>query len=130
MLRPPPRSTLFPYTTLFRSALGLAADEHAAEPAASMRGHDDRIAFARARSLEDPFPRLALEKQQRGAGDPGLPRCGLDRGEGLLRRLLRELLVLLGRRSRVEDRGVAIDRGRVGHGDVDGSDFRAQRLGQ
>src|SRR5690606_41436592 len=27
MLRPPPRSTLFPYTTLFRSAKGLGAKE-------------------------------------------------------------------------------------------------------
>src|SRR5436309_13755241 len=27
MLRPPPRSTLFPYTTLFRSLSGMSADE-------------------------------------------------------------------------------------------------------
>src|SRR3712207_8712623 len=34
MIRRPPRSTLFPYTTLFRSAGGVRADDDA--------GHDDR----------------------------------------------------------------------------------------
>src|SRR2546426_3345001 len=33
MIRRPPRSTLFPYTTLFRSDLGAAAHDRVAEPA-------------------------------------------------------------------------------------------------
>src|SRR2546430_12611444 len=36
MIRRPPRSTLFPYTTLFRSVI---ADEHAALEAQARRGH-------------------------------------------------------------------------------------------
>src|SRR5205823_12214026 len=35
MLRRPPRSTLFPYTTLFRSSWGQSADELLAEPTQS-----------------------------------------------------------------------------------------------
>src|SRR5437870_12497511 len=34
MIRPPPRSTLFPYTTLFRSVLQRGAEEHRRDPAA------------------------------------------------------------------------------------------------
>src|SRR5206468_4781529 len=45
MLRPPPRSTLFPYTTLFRSA---------ATDAASRAGHDDDA------SVTDPHHRVPI----------------------------------------------------------------------
>src|SRR5437762_8423007 len=50
MLRPPPSSTLFPYTTLFRSLL--PGDEHAPAGRASRHGDDHgprsrRVAVAR-----------------------------------------------------------------------------------
>src|SRR2546427_5212624 len=38
MIRRPPRSTLFPYTTLFRSLLGRARDESGAHPVAQQAG--------------------------------------------------------------------------------------------
>src|SRR3989475_6855815 len=45
MIRRPPRSTLFPYTTLFRSARGPAEEEAAAHGAREQRphrrGHDE-----------------------------------------------------------------------------------------
>src|SRR3712207_7672596 len=46
MIRPPPRSTLFPYTTLFRSraAAGLADDDVGGEAVAVLAvGHDHRL---------------------------------------------------------------------------------------
>src|SRR5262245_57582181 len=44
MLRRPPRSTLFPYTTLFRSRGRAAPDRHAAAgPGASAVGHHGRV---------------------------------------------------------------------------------------
>src|SRR5688572_32665631 len=43
MIRRPPRSTLFPYTTLFRSDLGQGAAEHVAN-----RPAHDRVARAEA----------------------------------------------------------------------------------
>src|SRR5690349_24857807 len=39
LIRPPPRSTLFPYTTLFRS---LVLGEHEHLPVGAQRGHPDR----------------------------------------------------------------------------------------
>src|SRR3989442_3943591 len=51
MIRPPPRSTLFPYTTLFRSALAGLADQVAHGPGAAAHG-------------KAPFP----EVQQRVGG--------------------------------------------------------------
>src|SRR3712207_9251130 len=62
MIRRPPRSTLFPYTTLFRSALGLAAFAFARQLAAEER---QRLATARqllaqAENRLDQDPRTAL----------------------------------------------------------------------
>src|SRR2546421_5101426 len=46
MIRRPPRSTLFPYTTLFRSALGHGRGRN--DPARSVaRGHDGRRVWHR-----------------------------------------------------------------------------------
>src|SRR2546421_8606384 len=58
MIRRPPRSTLFPYTTLFRSLLGLDNDDRrsrAAEPilVRLLRRHRDQRARARV-GLEPP----------------------------------------------------------------------------
>src|SRR5256885_1324102 len=47
MIRRPPRSTLFPYTTLFRSPHGEAAGGHARERARGVRGVRQRIAHGR-----------------------------------------------------------------------------------
>src|SRR3712207_7151194 len=57
MIRRPPRSTLFPYTTLFRSALGLEVGDHGLDLAvgheramqagdAAAPGHVEHVALA------------------------------------------------------------------------------------
>src|SRR5438094_7464677 len=70
MLRPPPRSTLFPYTTLFRSGLRWGAHLRARRPA----HRDDSIAGDLRRSeehtseLQSPYDlvcRLLLEKKKK-----------------------------------------------------------------
>src|SRR3712207_8906568 len=54
MIRRPPRSTLFPYTTLFRSYLGLNGDHAVAD----YRGHHDTSPFTPLPSLGGaPEPR-------------------------------------------------------------------------
>src|SRR5688572_31763462 len=70
MLRRPPRSTLFPYTTLFRSPL-LVTEELALEQRVRKRGAvdgDERVGGARARGVD-------------GAGDEALARAGLAADE-------------------------------------------------
>src|SRR3712207_8701783 len=56
MLRRPPRSTLFPYTTLFRSELlelvGLGPRNLHARPAELSGGQRQRVAIARALAVE------------------------------------------------------------------------------
>src|SRR2546429_7090100 len=44
MIRRPPRSTLFPYTTLFRSSLGQRAPAPSGPPVDGVRHRDDRDA--------------------------------------------------------------------------------------
>src|SRR5437016_6580191 len=44
MIRPPPRSTLFPYTTLFRSGGGLARHHRRDHPGSGASGHSPRAA--------------------------------------------------------------------------------------
>src|SRR3712207_7802500 len=46
MIRPPPRSTLCPYTTLFRSASEVAGDARGREPPYSVSAQDGRAAWA------------------------------------------------------------------------------------
>src|SRR5256885_11571017 len=102
MIRPPPRSTLFPYTTLFRSpgpveararpfveAVRVAVDDRLDEPA---RGHGDGLRLGLVRSeehtseLQSPCNlvcRLLLEKKNlehvvRPPCIPGLPALSLD----------------------------------------------------
>src|SRR5206468_5952635 len=69
MLRPPPRSTLFPYTTLFRSSRNLSGCDHssAVQP-------ERKLKFAATRSEEhtselqsrsDLVCRLLLEKKKK-----------------------------------------------------------------
>src|SRR3712207_7322373 len=44
MIRRPPRSALFPYTTLFRSVLGVAAEALREQQARELEAHDREIA--------------------------------------------------------------------------------------
>src|SRR5689334_24824693 len=55
MIRRPPRSTLFPYTTLFRSGPARAVGEHADGPARLQRHHreDDGRLGPRSAALHD-----------------------------------------------------------------------------
>src|SRR3712207_8506155 len=53
MIRRPPRSTLFPYTTLFRSRRTLLR-EVGGERAANRIGHKDQAGHRRPRQLEQP----------------------------------------------------------------------------
>src|SRR2546421_12131776 len=74
MIRRPPRSTLFPYTTLFRSILGLAARRIAAPvralPVPLGDVHLDRVRLPRrAYAVRLARPELVL----RGRGPGGLP---------------------------------------------------------
>src|SRR3712207_7871363 len=64
MIRRPPRSTLFPYTTLFRSAAP-GADVRAGGPAAAAAAHPRRLGGGRLRGL-----------LRRGPGRPPDPGAG------------------------------------------------------
>src|SRR5690349_24955167 len=72
LLRRPPRSTLFPYTTLFRSSPSLAAPPPAAAPPPSSDGPPRTRAVARRseehtselQSRRDLVCRLLLEKKK------------------------------------------------------------------
>src|SRR5436305_7860055 len=67
MLRPPPRSTLFPYTTLFRSGVDGAVD---ADLVADVEGrHASRRVHLR---REQPRPRPLREAAQRRREDHAL----------------------------------------------------------
>src|SRR2546427_6884606 len=110
MIRRPPRSTLFPYTTLFRSARGAPADEgqlvadlHEGGPDVveeldlhhrleTADGHPDRASHdvgLRERGVEDPVrPELALQV----VGDLEHPALALDEAETLLPRAVGHVL--------------------------------------
>src|SRR3989442_11231812 len=82
MIRRPPRSTLFPYTTLFRSEHGYG--DRAVDGGAAEERRCRHVDLARARHVEDAPPARALPDQRRGeeregAGEhdqvePGQPR--------------------------------------------------------
>src|SRR3989441_2987956 len=59
MIRRPPRSTLFPYTTLFRSCLGRCGWGNTQRLAASVRRHD--LVRARPRHLAE---RMRLDRSE------------------------------------------------------------------
>src|SRR5260370_29152267 len=87
MIRRPPRSTLFPYTTLFRSHGAEERQEDGADPGCAgiafcreLGGHDCRPARDRMRSEEHTSElqshlnlvcRLLLEKKKKDSGDLG-----------------------------------------------------------
>src|SRR5689334_23901694 len=58
MIRRPPRSTLFPYTTLFRSANGLAQRRRAAQ----VRGVIQQVGFSRAAVTQQQSPPFRSEE--------------------------------------------------------------------
>src|SRR3712207_7682429 len=62
MIRRPPRSTLFPYTTLFRSALFLSLDDHA------YLVHADALVYAVGLFHGHDGPRSAPPAHERGSG--------------------------------------------------------------
>src|SRR5256885_4748972 len=75
MIRRPPRSTLFPYTTLFRSSM---------RPTEIVEAHFPRAVFKDERTfLERLLRRFRRAQGQLGDGRPGLcrsqPAPGLDR---------------------------------------------------
>src|SRR3989441_6354079 len=99
MIRRPPRSTLFPYTTLFRSLLPdvivtvdglLKRSEDLARTAHAMSGAVDRGALAR---LED---KIAVTKREPESAER-------ERQLNLLQRQRQTLTDLLTRRQLVED---------------------------
>src|SRR3712207_8363071 len=56
MIRRPPRSTLFPYTTLFRSRLGEGLLERAAHPVQGQAGGEDPLDDVVVQVAGDPVP--------------------------------------------------------------------------
>src|SRR2546430_12670111 len=85
MLRRPPRSTLFPYTTLFRSASGDGATPMRRQYLALKRQHPDAILFFRLGDFYETFDadaelvarvlRITLTSREVGKGQ----RVPLDR---------------------------------------------------
>src|SRR5256885_16299171 len=70
MIRRPPRSTLFPYTTLFRSARWQDAGRHLPQPERAAGGHAGRRARSEEHTSELQSPcnlvcRLLLEKKKK-----------------------------------------------------------------
>src|SRR2546425_8106087 len=70
MIRRPPRSTLFPYTTLFRSVQVLGGDRAAARAGAAPHRAHGRVARG-VPVHDDPEPRhdLRLDPRDRGDGE-------------------------------------------------------------
>src|SRR5438093_13766939 len=70
MIRRPPRSTLFPYTTLFRSRYQIASDEHAARDVRQVVALDrlenrSEEHTSELQSLTNLVCRLLLEKKKK-----------------------------------------------------------------
>src|SRR5258708_12939273 len=80
MIRRPPRSTLFPYTTLFRSSLIVAVDVRGVGETRPL--HDSSSARSRSEEhtseLQSPdhlVCRLLLEKKKNNSAGSHAPRC-------------------------------------------------------
>src|SRR2546430_12633004 len=72
MIRRPPRSTLFPYTTLFRSDLSPGGFERDRQAAEHLAGEGRRrMVHGRERALGPPHPQppLAQQRERLGRGD-------------------------------------------------------------
>src|SRR3712207_6848392 len=94
MIRRPPRSTLFPYTTLFRSAGQRAADlGRDAERAAVVIGDVDRLDLLPVAHAEEPLARpvrARLLRRDAGAGRSEEHTSELQSRQYLVCRLLLE----------------------------------------
>src|SRR2546421_770695 len=67
MIRRPPRSTLFPYTTLFRSQFGLSSFEREVLLLSTAMELDTRVAYLCARAQDDPnkaYATFALRSEE------------------------------------------------------------------
>src|SRR5207248_7659056 len=76
MIRPPPRSTLFPYTTLFRSRMGPQWDRPRDRPVACRRRRAGLRSEEHTSELQSPYDlvcRLLLEKKKKNEDDYGAP---------------------------------------------------------
>src|SRR5262245_63954450 len=72
MLRPPPRSTLFPYTTLFRSPTSATSSRSSSRDRPARGIHPAAAAHARSRrraSAGDPCPQAAALREARRRRD-------------------------------------------------------------
>src|SRR5271165_7223350 len=80
MIRRPPRSTLFPYTTLFRSCRGLAGRRgHQRLPAACVHDQRSEEHTSELQSRENLVCRLLLEKKKKQILDPtSAKKCRYD----------------------------------------------------
>src|ERR1035437_9775223 len=88
MIRRPPRSTLFPYTTLFRSAGLLGRRQRLLPPGRAVRGPparalaiDPRRPYARACELAGPDGDLLLDRPAQGARPQRLRLARRARGQ-------------------------------------------------
>src|SRR3989441_7211085 len=81
MIRRPPRSTLFPYTTLFRSAGGQEPSSRASDaPGAGDRGHLEVVTEDEAGEAETPPEQsaddLGGERRREGRVENAIPHVG------------------------------------------------------
>src|SRR5690349_23128613 len=82
MIRRPPRSTLFPYTTLFRSGRKRAGDDRAAapdrerpvDPEAYGRGGDRKSTRLNSSHVEISYAVFCLKKKKKKADSPARAR--------------------------------------------------------
>src|SRR3989449_5311413 len=70
MIRRPPRSTLFPYTTLFRSVQDLGRDVVGAPPTVRHFVEPGRQELLGPRALRDPLPHGARQRRAGAVGEP------------------------------------------------------------
>src|SRR5699024_11870947 len=92
--RRPPRSTLFPYTTLFRSQAACPASVSVSNPCMTLPGWTRRIVIhgrseehtSELQSRFDLVCRLLLEKKKKGADTTRLERAGQRVGDRRLHR--------------------------------------------
>src|SRR5258706_12742178 len=99
MIRPPPRSTLFPYTTLFRSLYGTLLDVHSVAgradqlfpgrgSALSQLWRDKQLEYTRLRTMSSryvPFTQVVEDALQYACDALHLPLDSAGRGRAMPR---------------------------------------------
>src|SRR5256884_5184916 len=103
MIRRPPRSTLFPYTTLFRSRIGVQVDRprllRGVRLAVAALSPDGLPAAAQAITTTDTFPKTAVRRLRLG-GRP-VTVAALGKGGGMIAPQMATLLVFVVTDARV-----------------------------